>query len=335
MKTNKILGSLLAVFVGIVLFVPGHTLASAFGVSPPWIENENLKPGSNFVYVINLSANELSDDMLVRTEFSGDPEIAQWLTIAEKDRLVMTKGQGIVPMSVSVSVPADAKVGKYNGNLKLSLEPKNSGNENIAILLGGSVDVKLGVTDRDVTDYWVQSITADSIAQGQAINLKLSVKNLGNTNLASILTKATVIDMKSDEIVGEGQADKLNIPVYPQTMTETGLSVLVPDLKAGNYWLDVESFKDGKSVYKNRLFFAVTSQDINNNVKTAVEVPGEGWVKPVASEKGKFGPNVDVKTSVTVRAPYTNKLIMVVIGILLVLTGVVTKIYIDIRKKHR
>lgn len=335
MKTNKFLGSLLAVFVGIVLFVPGHALAAAFGVSPPWIENENIKPGTNFVYVINLSANELSDDMKVVAEFSGDPEIAQWLMIANKDSLTMAKGQSVTPMSVNVNVPADAKVGEYKGNLKLSLASEKAGTDNIAILLGGNIAITLGVVDKDVTDYWVQSISADPIAEGQAIDLKLSVKNLGNTDLKNLLTKVAVIDPKTGETVTEGSAENLTVPVYPQTMGETGLSIPAPDLKTGNYSLDVEAFKDGKSAYKNRLFFAVTAPGANNVLRTAVEVPKEGWVKSAASEDGRHGPNVDLKTSVTVRAPYTNKLIMVVIGILLILTGIVGKIYVDIKKKHR
>jgi hypothetical protein len=329
MKTNKFLSSLIAVFVGVILFTPAHALAAAFGVSPPWIENENLKPGSNFVYVINLSANELPDDMIVTPTFEGASEVAQWLTIQNQDSLVMPKGEKMVPMSVNVNIPADAKIGKYEGNLKLSLTPKGNGNsKDIAVLLGSNIAIKLGVIDKDVNDYWVQTISADPIAEGQSVGLKIDVKNLGNTDLTSVPTKASVIDMKTGEKLASGSPDMLNVPVYPQTMGSAEFSFPAPDLKAGDYWLDVESFKDGKSAYKNRLFFTVKSSAINNSVGTAVQV-GEG------GQNDLNGMNTNLKTSVTVRAPYTNALILVIIGILLVLTGLVAKIYMKMNKKHR
>jgi len=325
---NKFLSSLITLMVGVVLFAPAGALAAAFGVSPPWIENENLKPGSNFVYVINLSANELPDDMLVTPKFEGDPEIAQWLTIQNQDSLIMAKGEKMAPMSVNVNIPADAKVGKYTGNLKLSLTPKtDSKSQDIAVLLGSNVAIRLGVVNKDVNDYWVQTISADPITEGQPVSLKMDVKNLGNIDLTSVPTNASVTDMKTGEKLCSGKPDKFSVPVYPQTMGSAQLSFPAPDLKAGDYWLDVEAFKDGKSAYKNRLFFSVKSSAINNAVGTAVEVGNE--------KAGKNALNTNLKTSVTVRAPYTNTLILVVIGILLILTGLVAKIYMKGGKKRR
>ena len=335
MKTNKFLSSLITLLVGVVLFAPAHALAAAFGVSPPWIENGNLKPGSNFVYVINMSASELPDDMVVNPVLEGDSEIMQWLTIQNQDKLVMLKGQEVIPLSVNVNIPADAKVGKYSGNLKLSLTPKNGAGENVAVLLGSNVAIKLGVVNADVNDYWIQTISADPITEGQPVSLKMDVKNLGNTDLNGVSTKASIVDMKTGEKLANGSPDKFSVPVYPQTMGNADLSFSAPDLKAGDYWLDVESFKDGKSAYKNRLFFTVKPSSVINAVGTAVEVAKEGWVKPAAPEKmGEKGLNTNLKTSVTVRAPYTNTLILVVIGILLILTGFVAKIYINIKKKR-
>ena len=78
---------------------------------------------------------------------------------------------------------------------------------------------------------------------------------------------------------------------------------------------------------KNRLFFTVKSSTINNAVGTAVQVGDNG--------QNDQSMNTNLRTSVTVRAPYTNALILVIIGILLVLTGLVAKIYMKMNKKHR
>ncbi|MHA2067439.1 MAG: hypothetical protein ACXABY_23990, partial [Candidatus Thorarchaeota archaeon] len=301
MKMTKLLSSLVAVFVGIVLFLPSSALAAAFGVSPPWIENENLKAGSNFIYVINLSANDFSDDMIVKSELEGDPEVMQWLTIQNKDNLVMTKGQSIVPMSVNVNIPEDAKVGSYQGSLRLSVIPKNDNTNNVAVLLGGNVAIKLNVIDYDVTDYWIQSINIDPISEGQAIKLKMGVKNIGNTEVTSVMTNFSITDTVTGEEVLSSSVDKLNMPIYPHTLSNAELSVSVPDLTAGDYWLNVESFEEGESLYKDRLHLTVNPSITSNTATTSVDVPGEGWIKPAASNRD--GSSATVQTSVKVRAP--------------------------------
>ena len=349
MKMNKLLSSLVAIFVGVVLFAPAHSLAAAFGVSPPWIENDNMKPGSEFVYVINLSANELAEDMIVHAELEGDTEITKWLTVQNKDNLVMTKGQSSVQMSVAVNIPENAKIGKYNGNIRLSITPK-SGNipdNNIAILLGSNIVVRLGVIDYDITSYEIRSATTERIIEGQSVDIQVGVKNLGNTTIDNLMTKLSVAERRSGaEVLSISEDKYLNLPVYPHAMTNTKLSFLAPNLKEGEYWVNVEFFKDNQSIYKNRLYLAVEPNEINNAVRTAVDVTKNGQVRQVAppaapvvlsttDTKVKLGSNANIETSVKVRAPLTNQLIMLMIGILLVLTGIVAKFYVTFRKKRR
>lgn len=333
MKTNKLVSSLIAVFTAVVLFAPVQALAAAFGVSPPWIENNNLKPGSNFVYVINLSANDLPDNMLVEARFEGDPEIAEWLTVLNKEKLIMSTGQNIVPMSVLMNIPENARLGRYEGNLRLSLVPQSKPVENIATLLGGNVAVKLNVVNYDVIDYTVRGVSVEPINEGQPVTLKMTLKNDGNTDLNNVMTKGSVISTKTGEVIISNSVSELNVPVRPQTKGDTQVTFPMRGLKAGDYWLEVETFKNSKSIYKNRLSLKVNALDIKNSVDTGVEVMPEGWIKPSAPlEKSA---QINVATSVKVRAPIAEELIIVVIGILLVLTGVVVKIYTTIRKKRR
>ena len=335
MKRTKLLSSLIAVFAGIVLFVPNSALAAAFGVSPPWIENDNLKAGSNFVYVIDLSANELAEDMMIQAELTGDPEITQWLVVQSEDNLVMPKGKSIVPMNVSVNVPENAVVGKYEGNLKLSLSAKTDQANQIAVLLGGNIRITLNVIDYDVIDYQVRSIDADPTNEGQAINLEVRVKNMGNTRVTNIMTDVSVIDKITGEVMVSSSVDQLSVPIQPQTTKSAKLSVPAPNLQTGSYWVDVESFKDGASIYNSRLHLVVEPSILNNALGTDVRVVEEGEIRPAASIQIQNGAGATVQTTVKVRAPYTDKLILVVIGILLVLTGVLAKFYVTFKKKRR
>lgn len=78
---------------------------AAFGTSPPWVRNDHLLPGSTYEQIINLSRNDLEADMKVNVRITGDKEIANWLKIENQNRLIMKKGENILPMKVTVQVP--------------------------------------------------------------------------------------------------------------------------------------------------------------------------------------------------------------------------------------
>jgi len=46
-------------------------------------------------------------------------------------------------MYVEVNVPKDAKVGRYSGNISLTVAPRNLNPNNVSILLGGNIAVQL------------------------------------------------------------------------------------------------------------------------------------------------------------------------------------------------
>ena len=337
MKTKHFFSSLIFGFAAFLLFVPGQALAAAFGISPPWIENEHIKPGTNFVYIINLSANGLPEDMEVDVQLSGDAEVLKWLHVQNKEGIVMPKGQSIVPVRISVNIPANASLGQYTGNIKFALTTKNKNNEmSIVNLLGGNMVVNLKVVDHDVIDYWVRDVQVDDITEGQPIDFKLSLKNLGNTTLKNIEIKASVIDKQSGEIIASGAADQLSGPIQPQTMGDVKLSMPMQEFSAGRYWVDVDVLKEGKSVYKNRIHLVVESKpETNTSISTGVEVaPEDQILKPAAPVLSEPAQSTDIQTSVTVRAPFTNQLILVMIGILIVLTIIIGKMYLVLKKKR-
>ncbi|MCK5600506.1 hypothetical protein KAR91_01485 [Candidatus Pacearchaeota archaeon] len=334
---NKTLNSLFAVLIGLVLFVP-NSLAAAFGIAPPFVTNENLKPGSNFVYVIDLNTNDPAHDMLVETEITGDEEIMKWVTIRDAKNLMMPRGQQHVPMYVDLNVPADAKVGKYKGGISVTVKPKQKASQggDIAILLGGHLNVDLNVVDYDVTDYWVKAVSLNPVTEGQPLRMKMTLKNLGNTALTSVKTNVEVLDYKTEELISSGSAEQLSGSVYPHTVKDVDLTADVPSLSPGNYWVNVSVLKEGESIYQNRLYLAVTAPDVNNVLRTSVDVGKKGDLKPVAMPFGQDSNNVQVQTSVTVRAPLTNQLIGVVIILLGVLILITARIHTHMyTKRHR
>jgi len=325
MKTKIFLNSLLAVVIGLCVFVPG-TFAAAFGISPPWITNENLKAGSNFVYVIDLSTNDPSETMTVKTAVSGDPEVISWVKVRDADTLTMPAGLQHVPMYIDVNVPKDAKTGKYTGDIMVSVIPQITSTVNVSIYLGGHIAVKLEVVNYDVTDFMVKSTNIEPITEGQTLSMGMQIKNLGNTMLSKVNTGIEVTDFTTSAKVATATANMLSQPIQPQAVGDIEISYPMAGLKPGQYWLNIYAMKNGKQVYQNKLYLLVKSNGLNNVLKTSVNVGNGEDFKAAATPFGSLtqpGNNVKVKTSVTVRAPLTNKLIGIVIillGVLIIVT---------------
>lgn len=328
MKIKSFYSSLFALVLALGIYVPS-TFANAFGISPPWIINENLKPGSSFVYVINLSTNQTSQQMNVESVITGDQEVQDWIKIRNQSGLAMTPGQNILPMEVELNVPENAAVGQYNGNIAVRLAPVQKNDKDVAILLGGNISVELEVVDRDVRDYWVKSVEIGSVDEGMPLELMMTLKNLGNIPLSDVEAIVDLEDYNTGEHKGTVSGTKLTSAVYPHTIKETGMTLPLPStLEPGDYWAKVQVNKDGESAYRNNLFLSIKPSSLNNVVQTAVNVSNEKgepvMLRGAADES--VGGNVRLKTSVTVRAPFTNQLIGVVIALLIVIIVLVARL---------
>lgn len=325
-----------AIVLGVLLF-SSRSLASAFGVSPPWIANDNLKPDSHYVYVIDLSTNDPKEDMVITAKITGDKEIQNWITIKDVDHLLMPTGMQHTPIYVEVNVPKDAPLGKFSGNISLTASPVKLSPDNVSILLGGNISVQLKVIDHDIVDYWVRSIAVDPIVEGQPITLSVDLKNLGNILISNLETRIQVLDFKTEKVIASANAGQLSRPIYPQTLETTQIQVPTPNLPEGKYWLKVDAIKGGKSIYQNKLYLEVASPNVNGSVRTAVRVAGQGEaIQPAAPTllaPTTSGQNVQLRTTVTVRAPFTNSLIMIVIGLMLVIIGISFRIYRNLSGK--
>lgn len=352
MKTKNIFS-----FIGFVfaLFIfANNSLAGSFGVSPPWVINKNLKPGSEFIYTINLSTNEPNEEMKVDFNLTGDEEVKNWVNVRNSGDFVMPVGQKIVPLLIDVKIPENAKVGDYKGNISIRLSPNNSPQNTVAVLLGGSIDIDLGVTNRNVTDFKVKGVALNKATEGQVLSANLNLKNSGNTTLSEVQTYLKIKNKKG-EVVREMDAKKLNRVIYPETNETARIEFDVIDFEPGRHSVEVEVLNGSKSIYKNELPFYLGALDVNGRVKTSVLVTDK--LKKSAHENSDSNNKMNmekgrsndvelmkandmlnskvVKTSVRVTDPTNTRLIAVLIILVAIVSVFVVKIYLKISGKNK
>jgi len=229
---------------------------AAFGVSPPWVKNNLLIPGSTLEETIYLSRSDPAKDMHAQIRIDGDEEVLKWLSISNQDNLIIRAGQQVFPMSVVVKVPEDAKLGDYTGGIFVKLTPlaeETIGGGQVAINLGAHISVELSVIDEEVTDYKVKSASLEPIKEDGPFAVNLEVKNTGNTDVSNIEGQIEVYDRASGEVIKTLAFLPATDPVaFNETQEiEMVYEEFVPE--EGEYFVEVEATKDGETVYKDRL----------------------------------------------------------------------------------
>ncbi len=276
---TKITHSKFIIFIlGLILLTP-IALAASFGISPPWIINENLKPGTDIQYRFNLSTSDSSEGLIVSSKISGDPEIAKWITIRDQDKLMIPKGKKYVYMYADLKIPKNAKLKKYKGVISIKASPKKRSKKNVAVNLGGSIRVQLGVVNTDITDYKIKSVVINPMSEKtDKLDLKLKIQNAGNTYISNIQTNIQIRNDESEKIVATSTASKLLKTLNPHKTTEVKLPMALGNkLDFGRYWADVEVLKDDKSFYKSKVYFTINSSKVSSmqtkgDIKTSVRV---------------------------------------------------------------
>lgn len=266
---NKIRNSL-AHFMLIALFVSVFSniaaAQAAFGVSPPWINNDHMLPGSSYEETIYLSRNETEQAMKPVIKMSGDEQLVEWIDIPDEANLVMEKDQTIIPMKVLITVPERAALKDYEGAIEVSLMPVQTNTSleggEVAIALGAYIAVNISVTGNQVTDYNINSVTVEAKEEEEPISVSMTVQNSGNTEINSISGQIDVYNSNNTEVLTSVSPIPLDEPLAPYESKD--IEVVFDDFKpdAGSYWVAVKATKEGEIIYEDRFPQKVGHEEI-------------------------------------------------------------------------
>lgn len=330
---KKLLGSLIIIFAGVILFAPTHALAAAFGVSPPWVKNNHLLPGATSKEVIYLSRNEPEEEMKVAVRISGDEDLVGWIQIQNEENLIMKKGQTLLPMKIIVEVPEHATLKKYTGSIFVTLSPivadtSLEGGE-VAIGLGARIAVNISVIGDKITDYEVTSVTVEPQEEDDPFSINVEVENKGNTEISDLKGQIDIYNSINTEILKSLTFIPFDEPVSPDETKKVEMIYqdYIPD--PGEYWVAVKTFKDEEVIYESRFLQKVKGEVVP--IITPEGIDEETAVTPPAVQV----PVSDVKSSAPAVAEAKNVyLILGLAGFGLGLVALIGIIAILVLKKR-
>ncbi|RME60680.1 hypothetical protein D6779_01755 [Candidatus Parcubacteria bacterium] len=252
-------GATVAVSV-FTFFIAPLSVRAAFGVSPPFIHASHLSPGAKYSKTIYLVQDHPSEDLKVIAELSFPPKVQKWISLDTGFSFVIPKGVRQFPVTVSIAVPKEEKLAAYNGTLRFKTAPADQGLEGgqVAIALGALVNIDI-VVGNEVYHKYRANIDLLDIEEGWSPRVRVRFFNEGN--VAESFDRAVYRLYDEFRAISIAFAQKTSgFPLVPAFTTkefvvEFPLQNLY--LAVGNYWGEVQFFKNDKVVASNATVFRV------------------------------------------------------------------------------
>ncbi|HVM76710.1 MAG TPA: hypothetical protein VMU07_00980 [Candidatus Paceibacterota bacterium] len=163
--------------------------ADGFGITPPYVRNDSLAQNSRYEQKIILVRGSPDQDLVAKVSINV-PGANNWITIDKGNQFTMPAGTQQVPIFVTVDVPGDAKLGRYQGSIQIvvsPLTPPTAGT--VGVTIGAQIDVDLQVIDQKTVNFVVHRVTMTNAEVGHTfwwmhfpgkINFSMDLSNTGN-----------------------------------------------------------------------------------------------------------------------------------------------------------
>jgi len=225
---------------------------AGFGISPPYVSNDNLTTGSVYEKKIVIVRGDPNEDLKAEITFNV-PGANDWISIDKGTEFILPKGEKQVPITVSVKVPKDAKYGDYKGSIRIKTSPVEALEKGVvSIALGAQIDVDLKVTKAKIFDFIVRGVSPLDAETGYTkwflhfptkLTFQLRIENLGNIFCRPTKIVLDIYDSNKTNLVETVEAKKIGgvKPFENGTIFATFLS----KLEAGSYYVQYKVYKNG------------------------------------------------------------------------------------------
>lgn len=250
---------LLTVALTTAIFMAWSNTANAgFGISPPWLKNSHLAPGSHYEQDIFLVQSKPDKDVKITVTVESAEQIASWISFQPGTEFVIPAGKQQFPVRVAVNVPKDAGYTTYTGKIRFVASSSGSGGGNIAIQLGALADISLTVTSEEFSDFKVKHVGIDDLEEGWPIKIRVKLENLGNIKVRPTRIVLKIYDKWHDKLLQEGEPQTVDwVDAFATGNIEAAMET---SLGISDYFGDFEIFKGEEVIAKDKQRFHIVGK---------------------------------------------------------------------------
>ena len=143
--------------------------ADGFGITPPYVTNDQLTQNSHYEQVITLVRSDPTQDLQTNVTINV-PGAQSWISIDRGTQFVLPAGTQQEPMIVSVNVPSNAKLGTYTGTIQVVVSPlAGPAKGTVGVTIGAQIDVNLQVVSGKMANLQVRRVTMTNTEVGHSL----------------------------------------------------------------------------------------------------------------------------------------------------------------------
>jgi hypothetical protein len=239
------------VIVALLLWAGFADIAFAgFGITPPYVRNDTLRPGSEYTQEIIIVRSDPVEDLNAELTMNL-PGIESWFSTDKGTKFILAKGESQVKLHVTVRVPDDAKLGAYNGNIRIRTSSSQIQTTGVSLALGAQIDVHLKVVD-EIFDFAVRRVELGEAEAGYKkwwldfpgkMNFAMYIENTGNIPAAPPKVTFQIYDVSGVQLL-ESTQNTNNIPTILPFATKKVYAYLPTWLPPGSYRVKFDIHKD-------------------------------------------------------------------------------------------
>lgn len=241
-----------------------HTVFAGFGITPPYVRNENLTRGSHYEQKIILVRQDPIEDLKGEITINV-PDADSWISVDKGTEFILPKGEMQVPIVISVDVPKKAKYGDYKGSIRIRTSPMGNVEQGVvSIALGAQVDVNIRVVDK-IFDFKIKRTKVFDLEEGHKwmwlyypgkIKFSIFVENTGNIKAAPSMVRFEIYDNSGQNLL-ETAENTNNIEKIKPFDTKEVFAYLPTTLSAGSYLVKYSIFKKEEVAQKGEFNLSI------------------------------------------------------------------------------
>jgi hypothetical protein len=242
--------------LAVFFLLPASVTHAAFGISPPFLNANDLVAGSKYQQTVYLVQDQPNQDLNIQANLTMAQPAASWVSIDKGFNFVIPQGVRQFPVTITVSVPSGVTLGVYSGNLTFTTQPASAGQ--VTIALGAQVAINLTIGTGTVEKYSVPLIQFPDIQEGQSPVVHVKFENDGNVPEAFDSATYQLYDQYDSVQLAYIQKSGGFPSTAPFTIADYNVTFPLDFyLGIGQYWGVVNFYKNGQVVASQKTVFNV------------------------------------------------------------------------------
>ncbi len=223
---------------------------AGFGITPPYVHNDTLRPGSEYTQEIIIVRSDPVEDLNAELALNL-PAIESWFSFDRGLKFILPKGESQVKLQVTVRVPDDAKLGAYNGNIRIRTFSTQTQSTGVSLALGAQIDVQLKVVDK-IFNFEVRRVELFEAEQGTKkwwlnfpgkIKFAMHIENIGNVPASPYKVSMQIYDVSGQQLLESSENTNTIEEILPFDTKKT-IAYLPTWLPPGGYRVKYSIEKD-------------------------------------------------------------------------------------------